>query len=152
MLNQSGCGDAMLIVQEYGGMHACDLPISMKATEHDLTAKLKTANPHAEDADMAGIIVQQGHNIPYSYHHTGKGNAFIVLSPNTENELRIRCYDGHDDGEIYRNFWAQITLEDVNGDGHRDLVVKYIRQGEAVSQHTDVYHYLADKRCFTAAK
>ena len=152
MLSRMEWCDTMRIVQEYGGMHACDLPISMKATEHDLTAKLKTANPHAEDADMAGIIVQQGHNIPYSYHHTGKGNAFIVLSPNTENELRIRCYDGHDDGEVYRNFWAQITLEDVNADRHRDIVVKYTRQSETASQHTDVYHYHTDKRCFTAAK
>ena len=133
-------------------MHAGDLPISIKSSEHDLTAKLKAANPDGGDADIEGIIEQQGQNIPYSYHHTGKGNGFIVLNPLTGNELRIRCYDDHDDGEVYRNFWAQITLEDVNADGHRDIVVKYTRQSETASQHTDVYLYHTDKRCFTAAK
>lgn len=138
---------AIRLMREHGGLCAAELPISLKADETDLTQKLQAANPEAGDADLAGIIEQKGVRIPYSYHHTGKGNAFIEVPG-----ARIRCYDGHDDGTIYDGFWAQITLEDSNGDGYRNIVVRYTLKGEENGTRTDRYYYLPEKQIFSRAK
>lgn len=135
------------LMREHGGLCAAELPISLKADETDLTQKLQAANPEAGDADLAGIIEQKGVRIPYSYHHTGKGNAFIEVPG-----ARIRCHDSHDDGTIYDGFWAQITLEDSNGDGYRNIVVRYTLKGEENGFRTDRYYYLPEKRIFAQAK
>lgn len=135
------------LMREHGGLCAAELPISLKADESDLTRKLQAANPEAADADMVGIIEQKGARIPYTYHHTGKGNAFIEVPG-----ARIRCYDSHDDGTIFEGFWAQMTLEDSNGDGYRNIVVRYTLKGEENGFRTDRYYYLPDKRIFSLSR
>ncbi|MBR1981386.1 MAG: ankyrin repeat domain-containing protein [Akkermansia sp.] len=108
------------LMREHGGLCAAELPISLKVDENNLTQKLQAANPEAGDADLVGIIEHKGGRIPYSYHHTGKGNAFIEVPG-----ASIRCYDSHDDGTIYDGFWAQISVQDVNHDQQPDLIVTY---------------------------
>ena len=138
---------AIRLMREHGGLCAAELPISLKADESDLTRKLQVANPEAADADMVGIIEQKGARIPYTYHHTGKGNAFIEVPG-----ARIHCYDSHDDGTIFEGFWAQMTLEDPNGDGYRNIVVRYTLRGEENGFRTDRHYYLPDKRIFSLSR
>ena len=52
--------------------------------------------------------------------HTSKGNAFIEVPG-----ARIRCYDAHDDGTIFEDFWAQVTLDAPNRIGYRKLDAKH---------------------------
>ena len=80
-------------MREHGGLCAAELPLSLKADESDLSRKLQVANPEAADADVVEIIEQKGARIPYTYHHTGKGNAFIKVPG-----ASMCCCDSHDDG------------------------------------------------------
>ncbi len=52
--------------------------------------------------------------------HTSKGNAFIEVPG-----ARIRCYDAHDDGTIFEDFWAQVTLDAPNRNGYRKLDARH---------------------------
>lgn len=137
-------------MREHGGLCAAELPISLKVDEKNLTQKLQAANPEAGDADLVGIIAHKGGRIPYSYHHTGKGNAFIEVPG-----ASIRCYDSHDDGTIYDGFWAQISVQDVNHDQQPDLIVTYTvcttdDAGRITERHhvREVYLCHESGRCF----
>lgn len=109
---------------QHGARHASELPISLNPAESDITAKLKAANPNADDTELAGVILHNKGAIPYTYSQTSKGNGFITV-PGREGKLDIRCHDAHNDGTIYQHYWAQISLEDKNADQHRDIVVSY---------------------------
>ena len=139
-----------------GARKATELPLFLSAADADLTARLKAANPTGEDMELTGIIQNGNEPIPYTYHHTSKGNGFITV-PGCDGRLSIRCYDGHDDGSIYLNYWAQITLEDKNADQHRDLVVSYTIQtlddsGNETAQehHAEAYLWNPAEKAFSA--
>lgn len=141
------------MLREHGALSNLEFPISLRADEQDLTAKLQSANPNLEDTDMQGII-DMGRFILYSYNQTGKGNGFITV-PGPEEPLEIRCYDGHDDGIIYKDGWARITLEHWNTDRYRDIVVRYTKQrtddsGQITSseERIEVYLYSPENGCF----
>ena len=112
------------LMREHGGLCAAELPLSLKADESDLSRKLQVANPEAADADVVEIIEQKGASIPYTYHHTGKGNAFIKVPG-----ASMCCCDSHDDG-------------------YRNIVVRPTRHGEANGAGTDKYFYLPEKQIF----
>ena len=141
---------------QHGARHASELPISLNPAESDITAKLKAANPNADDTELAGVILHNKGAIPYTYSQTSKGNGFITV-PGREGKLDIRCHDAHNDGTIYQHYWAQISLEDKNADQHRDIVVSYTLlqlddNDQEVSQepHSQVYIWDPVENAFLA--
>lgn len=141
---------------QLGARHATALPLSLSPAESDITAKLKAANPNANDTELAGVILHDKGAIPYTYSQTSKGNGFITV-PGSEGKLDIRCYDAHNDGAIYQHFWAQISLEDKNTDQHRDIVVSYTLQQlddkdqeTSKEHHSQVYIWDPVKKAFLA--
>lgn len=112
------------LLQQHGALRARELPLSLNGDEGNLTDILKAFNPEMKDIDAQGLLDLNHHTIVYSYSHTGKGNAFITVR-GEKGSLPIRCCDDHDDGSFYRDGWAQITLEDFNGDTYRDIIVEY---------------------------
>jgi hypothetical protein len=141
---------------QHGARHASELPISLNPAESDITAKLKAANPNANDTELAGVILHDKGAIPYTYSQTGKGNGFITV-PGPEGGLHIRCYDSHDDGTIYKDGWAQISLETWGPDQYRDIVVRYTEldtdeEGQITSsrERIEVYHYSPESGSFSS--
>lgn len=141
---------------QLGARHATALPLSLSPAESDITAKLKAANPNANDTELAGVILHDKGAIPYTYSQTSKGNGFITV-PGSEGKLDIRCYDAHNDGAIYQHFWAQISLVDKNTDQHRDIVVSYTLQQlddkdqeTSKEHHSQVYIWDPVKKAFLA--
>lgn len=124
--------------------------LSMKRGEQNLTAKLQAANPEGNDFDAQGILSLNDHTLIYSYTHTSKGNGFITVRGEKE-PLEIRCCDWHDNGMFYRDGWAQISLEDFNGDTYPDIITEYTEcendTQEGVTMR-EVYLYHPDGRFF----
>ncbi|MEE1266124.1 MAG: hypothetical protein UHH87_07525 [Akkermansia sp.] len=148
-------GEIGQMLRAHGALSNLEFPISLRADEHNLTAKLQNANPNLQDTDMQGII-DMGRFILYSYSQTGKGNGFITV-PGPEGGLHIRCYDSHDDGTIYKDGWAQITLETWGPDQYRDIVVRYTEldtdeEGQITSsrERIEVYHYSPESGSFSS--
>lgn len=123
-IHASNDGPIAALLRQHGGLFARELPFSLKLGEKHLTAKLRAANPECGDADLRGVLQLKNTEMPFTYHHTGKGNGFITVRGDN-GPLEIRCYDEHDNGSYYAEGWADITLDDINDDSHPDIVVEY---------------------------
>ncbi len=138
------------LLRQHGALRARELPLSLNGDTSDLTAVLKAANPEMKDMDAQGLLDLKSYTIVYSYSHTGKGNAFITVR-GEKGSLSIRCCDAHDDGSFYRDSWAQICLEDSNGDSYRDLIVEYTEctgEEDEGTRMREVYLYYPDGHYF----
>lgn len=142
------------LLREHGAKPARELVLTLKEGDCNLTSRLKASNPHMTDAELRGIIETGDKNIVYTYEHTSKGNGFISV-PTARGQLDIRCYDAHDDGQVYKEGWAQIMLEDKNNDGFRDIVTSFTRDtlndnGDIIhsEQCSEVYLYSPERNIF----
>lgn len=139
------------LLLQHGALRAKELPLSLNGDANNLTAILKAFNPEMNDIDDAqGILDLNNFLMVYTYSHTGKGNAFITVR-GEKGPLQIRCCDEHDDGRWYRDGWAQITLEDSNGDNYRDLIVEYTecsKDDDTGTRMREVYLYYPARRYF----
>lgn len=78
-------------------------PLEEELEKDDITVRVKYGEQVVELRDV-GI--------------TSKGNGVLWLG-----DEMVRVYDAHDDGILYDGRWADVQLEDVNGDGAADLTV-----------------------------
>lgn len=139
------------LLLQYGALRARALPLSLNGDASDLSAILKAVNPDMNDIDDAqGVLDLNNFSMVYTYCHTGKGNAFITVR-GEKGALPIRCCDAHDDGSFYRDSWAQINLDDFNGDKYRDLIVEYTEctsDEDAGTRMREVYLYYPAEQYF----
>lgn len=138
------------VLQKYGVEHVLDLPISMRTGEVDLTAKLKAAtHSDTNSRSIFGVLDMHGKLVIYSYYRDAQ-TACITL-PAKQGCISFSCYMACND-VFFRGGWAQINLEDTNGDGYSDMVVEYVsstKDNPEEIQRRDVYIYHPEGGYFT---
>lgn len=81
--------------------------------------ELQASGHDSIDEQLSKVVsISKGIQIPFILETTMKGNALV----NFQN-LTIRAYDYHGDGELYVGGLASIFFIDLDGDGFKDLVI-----------------------------
>jgi len=79
----------------------------------------KSSGISEEEIAKKQIVIAPGLVFNAVIEVTSKGNGILKIV----NLKKVKVYDGHDDGDVYRNMLLTIKFADFDGDGYRDLVI-----------------------------
>ena len=100
-------------------------------------------------------VINVGPNVSYlaRMEVTNKGNGLLAFA-----NLRLRVFDGHDDGSFYDNELLDVEFVDLNADGYKDVIVSGIciktdDKGKKLRQElvTSIYIFDVDRSAFRRA-
>lgn len=94
------------------------------------------------------ITLSDNLSIPITFDTTSKGNGTINL-----NGLLLRVFDQHDDGIVYKNYYLNMEVKDINTDGINELIftgeLKHTGEKETDPVHFEAITTIYSLNCET---